>query len=104
MSPKRCAELEAAAQAALDAADRTGEPQWVALQAEIAHCDALAAFAISEAEDRFYWERPVDARSIAAFGPTTPRDNTPQRTVLEPTTMYGVTKVAGELLCQYYFV
>lgn len=41
--------------------------------------------------------------SIAAFGPTTPRDNTPQRTVLEPTTMYGVTKVAGENLCHYYF-
>lgn len=41
--------------------------------------------------------------SIAAFGPTTPRKNTPQRTILEPTTMYGVTKVAGELLCQYYF-
>ncbi len=41
--------------------------------------------------------------SIAAFGPTTPRDKTPQETVLEPTTMYGVTKVAGELLCQYYF-
>jgi nucleoside-diphosphate-sugar epimerase len=40
--------------------------------------------------------------SIAAFGPTTPRENTPQRTVLEPTTMYGVTKVAGELLLQYY--
>lgn len=40
--------------------------------------------------------------SIAAFGPTTPRVNTPQRTVLEPTTMYGVTKTAGELLCQYY--
>ncbi|VVC01521.1 NAD-dependent glucose-6-phosphate dehydrogenase [uncultured archaeon] len=40
--------------------------------------------------------------SIAAFGPTTPRERTPQRTVLEPTTMYGVTKVAGELLCQYY--
>lgn len=42
--------------------------------------------------------------SIAAFGPTTPQDQTPQKTVLEPTTMYGVTKVAGELLCQYYFV
>lgn len=42
--------------------------------------------------------------SIAAFGPTTPRQNTPQHTVLEPTTMYGVTKVAGELLCQYYFL
>ena len=42
--------------------------------------------------------------SIAAFGPTTPIQNTPQHTVLEPTTMYGVTKVAGELLCQYYFL
>jgi len=41
--------------------------------------------------------------SIAAFGPETPRDNTPQETVLRPTTMYGVTKVAGELLCNYYF-
>jgi nucleoside-diphosphate-sugar epimerase len=40
--------------------------------------------------------------SIAAFGPDTPRDNTPQETVLRPTTMYGVTKVAGELLCDYY--
>jgi len=41
--------------------------------------------------------------SIAAFGPETPRDNTPQETVLKPKTMYGVTKVAGELLCDYYF-
>jgi len=40
--------------------------------------------------------------SIAAFGPTTPRDMTAQRTTLEPNTMYGVTKVAGELLCNYY--
>jgi nucleoside-diphosphate-sugar epimerase len=40
--------------------------------------------------------------SIAAFGPTTPRESTPQSTILEPTTMYGVTKVAGELLCKYY--
>ncbi len=40
--------------------------------------------------------------SIAAFGPETPRDNTPQETVLRPKTMYGVTKVAGELLCDYY--
>ena len=48
---------------------------------------------------RLFWPS-----SIAAFGPTTPLENTPQKTVLEPTTMYGVTKVAGELLCQYYFV
>lgn len=41
--------------------------------------------------------------SIAAFGPTTPPDNTPQDTIQRPTTMYGVTKVAGELLCDYYF-
>ena len=42
--------------------------------------------------------------SIAVFGPTTPRIDTPQRTILEPTTMYGVTKVAGENLCNYYFL
>lgn len=42
--------------------------------------------------------------SIAAFGPTTPKVNTPQHTILEPTTMYGVNKVAGELLCNYYFL
>lgn len=42
--------------------------------------------------------------SIAAFGPTTPTQNTPQHTVLEPSTMYGVNKVAGELLGQYYFL
>ncbi len=41
--------------------------------------------------------------SIAAFGPTTPRKNTPQHTSLEPTTIYGVGKVAGELICQYYW-
>lgn len=42
--------------------------------------------------------------SIAAFGTSTPKENTPQQTILEPTTMYGITKVSGELLCQYYFM
>ena len=40
--------------------------------------------------------------SIGAFGPLTPRDNTPQDTIQHPNTMYGVTKVSGELLCDYY--
>ncbi|WP_426348109.1 L-threonine 3-dehydrogenase [Alloiococcus sp. CFN-8] len=41
--------------------------------------------------------------SIGAFGDSTPKDNTPQDTIQRPGTMYGVTKVSGELLCDYYF-
>ena len=41
--------------------------------------------------------------SIAAFGPNTPADNTPQYTVMDPTTIYGISKLAGERLCEYYF-
>ena len=41
--------------------------------------------------------------SIGAFGPSTPKKNTPQDTLQRPTTMYGVNKVSGELLCDYYF-
>ncbi|MFJ7934242.1 L-threonine 3-dehydrogenase [Sporosarcina sp. NPDC096371] len=41
--------------------------------------------------------------SIGAFGPSTPKVDTPQDTLQRPTTMYGVNKVAGELLCDYYF-
>jgi nucleoside-diphosphate-sugar epimerase len=45
----------------------------------------------------------VNPSSIAAFGPETPLQNTPNDTILKPRTMYGVTKVAGEILGDYYF-
>lgn len=41
--------------------------------------------------------------SIGAFGPQTPKDQTPQVTIQRPTTMYGITKISGELLSDYYF-
>jgi isochorismate synthase len=68
VSVKHGADLEAAAQAALDAASQTGETQWVVLRAEISRCDVLAAFEASESPERFYWEKPAEGRSIAAFG------------------------------------
>jgi nucleoside-diphosphate-sugar epimerase len=46
---------------------------------------------------RIFWPS-----SIAVFGPNSPKTNTPQRTVLEPTTVYGISKVAGESWCEYY--
>lgn len=47
--------------------------------------------------DRIFWPS-----SIAVFGPTTPQTNTPQFTICEPTTVYGISKLAGERWCEYY--
>ncbi len=48
--------------------------------------------------DKIYWPS-----SIAVFGPNTPKLNTPQSTIAEPTTVYGISKLAGERWCEYYF-
>ncbi|TCP18635.1 L-threonine 3-dehydrogenase [Scopulibacillus darangshiensis] len=85
----------------------------------IIHLAALLS-ATAEAKPLFAWNinmgglvnalevaRELDCQfftpsSIGAFGPATPKENTPQDTIQRPTTMYGVNKVSGELLCDYY--
>lgn len=47
---------------------------------------------------KVYWPS-----SIAVFGPTSPKENCPQKTVIEPVTVYGISKYAGEFWCNYYF-
>ena len=47
---------------------------------------------------KVYWPS-----SIAVFGPTSPKKNCPQQTIIEPTTVYGISKYAGEFWCNYYF-
>ena len=85
------------------------------------HLAALLS-ATAEANPKFGWELNMDGTfnifdacleygvkrifwpsSIAVFGPTTPRVNTPQSTILEPSTVYGITKLAGERYCEYYY-
>jgi len=70
------------------------------------HMAALLS-AVGEKNPQLCWDVNMNARiiipsSIAVWGKGVPLDKTPQETVLKPSTMYGVTKVCGELLCDYY--
>jgi threonine 3-dehydrogenase len=63
----------------------------------------IGLYNIFELGRKFEIERIMVPSSIAVFGPDTPKENTPNESILRPTTMYGVSKVAGELLGNYYF-
>jgi len=76
----------------------TGEkhPQW-AWNLNMVGLLNVLELARTQKLDRVFWPS-----SIAAFGPTTPRDMTPQATVMDPTTVYGISKLAGEGWCRWY--
>jgi nucleoside-diphosphate-sugar epimerase len=59
-------------------------------------------FTILDLAKEGYIKRIFWPSSIAVFGTTTPQDNTPQKTIMEPTTVYGISKLAGENWCAYY--
>lgn len=59
-------------------------------------------FTILDLAKENYIKKVFWPSSIAVFGPTTPKHNTPQRTIMEPTTVYGISKQAGERWCEYY--
>lgn len=75
--------------------ERIGVPAW--------HLNMNSLFevmelCVSRGVKKLFWPS-----SIAVFGPTTPKANVPQQTVIEPTTIYGMSKYAGELWCDYFF-
>ena len=67
------------------------------------HVNVSGLYNVLEVARQFRLDRVFWPSSMAVFGPGAPRDQTPQETILRPTTMYGLTKVTGELMCNYYF-
>lgn len=107
----------------LDALDENGVRSFI-IENEIREVYLLAALLSATAEKNpdFAWKLNMEGlftilnlakeghitkifwpSSIAVFGPTTPFDQTPQTTIMEPTTVYGISKLAGERWCEYYF-
>ncbi len=60
-------------------------------------------FNVLDAAKEYKIEKVFWPSSIAVFGPSTPRVNTPQHTIMDPNTVYGISKLAGERWCEYYF-
>jgi threonine 3-dehydrogenase len=67
------------------------------------HVNVNGLYNVLEAAKTHKLARIFSPSSIAVFGPETPKDSTPQETVMRPKTIYGITKVTGELLGNYYF-
>lgn len=106
----------------LDAMDRDGIFNLIASEkiTQVYHLAAVLS-ATGEKNPKFAWQLNMDSlihvldaakehgvkvfwpSSIAVFGPSTPRDHTPQDTVMDPNTVYGISKLAGERWCEYYF-
>lgn len=106
----------------LDALDRTAVRSYI-IEEQIKEVYLLAALLSATAEKNpdFAWKLNMEGlftildlakeghiskvfwpSSIAVFGPTTPADHTPQHTIMEPSTVYGISKQAGERWCEYY--
>ena len=83
--------------AAILSAKGENNPQW-AWKLNMDSLMNVLEFGRDQQIEKIFWPS-----SIAVFGPNTPRENTPQQTVMDPATVYGISKLAGERWCEYYF-
>ncbi|MCA6078063.1 NAD-dependent epimerase/dehydratase family protein [Fulvivirga sedimenti] len=104
MDADRLAELQSSYQftqiyhlAAILSAKGENNPQW-AWKLNMESLMNILELGKNSGVKRIFWPS-----SIAVFGPGTPRQQTPQHTIMDPTTVYGISKLAGERWCEYYF-